>query len=140
MEEKKGTFSHFAGTIRIVAAVVIAICLIVLFVRWANSRRQVDNSSKSDVKQASQTQNQKTDSKDTTKESQATTGEDRKAASAGSSIPSGIDDTRSGESETSSVPAAGIDSPVLYLVMSSLATYLIVYNQQLRQHSNPNQK
>ncbi|MCB9823205.1 hypothetical protein H6800_02925 [Candidatus Nomurabacteria bacterium] len=151
MEENKGRMSHFAGTIRLVAAVVIAICLIVLFVRWANSRRQANDIAESNSKQSSQTQKQEAEvssSKDSKSNKQNTDkNSDKEIAStptASTTIPSGIDDTRSSDksvsSETTRVPEAGIGLPALYLAMISLVTYLIVYNNQLKRQASLGQK
>lgn len=147
MEENKGRISHFAGTIRIVAAVVIAICLIVLFVRWANSRRQANELAKSNSQQSSQVQKEESDDSSTKdpKANKTNTDEksDKETASTPTSnttIPSGIDDTRSSakssNSETTRVPDAGIGLPALYLVMVSLVTYLIAYNKQLKRQAS----
>lgn len=151
MEENKGRMSHFAGTIRIVAAVVIAICLIVLFVRWANSRRQANELAKSNSQESSQVQKQESEdssSKDPAAIKKNTNeSSDKETASTPASnttIPSGIDDTKSSakssNSETTRVPNAGIGLPALYLVMIALVTYLIAYNKQLRRQANLGQK
>lgn len=131
MDGKKGVISHFSGIIRIVAAVIIAICLIILFVRWANSRRQSNDSGRSNVDQSSQTQTQdKEESGLNTKDSSS----DRQTASndTSSTIPNGIDDSKSTGSNSNSVPATGINSTVLYTILLSLVSYLLVYNRQLK--------
>lgn len=139
MDEKKGTISHFAGIIRIIAAVIITMCLIVLFVRWANSRRQASNVAQKSSNQSSQTESTKSKSTISPKDQKSTPG-DRQTASTGATIPSGIDDTRSSDSKTSNVPVTGLNLPAAYIIMLSATAYLVTYNQQLKRQASINQK
>ncbi len=139
MEDNRGTISHFAGIIRIIAAVIITLCLIILFVRWANSRRQAGEIAEKSANQSSQTESTKSKSESSPKNDKSTDS-DRQTASSGSSIPSGVDDTRTSRSKTSNVPATGINLPALYIMMLTATTYLVTYNHQLKRQACLSQK
>lgn len=139
MEDNKGTISHFAGIIRIVAAVIITLCLIILFVRWANSRRQAGDVAQDSANQSSQTEKTKSKTAISPKDDKSTDS-DRQTASTGGSIPSGIDDTKSADTKTTSVPETGLNLSALYIVMLSVVTYLATYNRQLKRQANLIQK
>ncbi|MBP9738641.1 hypothetical protein KBD20_03060 [Candidatus Saccharibacteria bacterium] len=129
MEDKRGAISHFSGIIRIVIFAILAILLVVLFTRWAISRRE-SNKSAQNVTESSQKEDSKTAT--TENNSSGSESEESKSNTETTTIPSGIAESTAEPEPGTRVPNAGIGTNIaITIAMLTAITYLLIYNRTL---------
>lgn len=140
MDENKAKLSHFVGIIRIVAILIVTLLVLILFVRWANSRREANEKAASNTNQTTQTKepepsssSNKSSKSDSDKSTDVVVGTNTNTDT--NSVPSGIDDSiksSNSKNSTTRVPETGISTPIVSAFMLVTIVYLGAYNYQLK--------